>query len=265
MKITELVYASPKELRMSLVALNAYQVKQNHIHEMSLGAYVRIVYIESGSADFILVNKTITAKCHDIVYLPPNSFYTSYWDSEKPSQFFVIDIALTNDNAGLIHFGSEATVLLSDTAHVYGGFYRDIKSLPDNTPLAWLERNVLAINLFQEIAREVSVIELGQKYRQIYKGIIYIEKNYTENFSVKEVADMCFMSSGHFGKLFQLYKKTSPIHYRNSLRIRRATELLKSGLYSVAQAGEAVGFDDIKYFSKLYKKYTGICPKSLIV
>ena len=263
MKISELAYSSPKELRLSLFELSAYQVKQNHIHEMSLGDYVRIVYIESGSADFILVNKTISAKSRDIIYLPPRSLYTSYWDSEQISQFFVLDISLTNDEGALIHFGDEPCVLLSDNAHVYGSFYRDIKSLPINTPLAWLERNVQAMKLFQEIAREVSVIELGQKYRQIYKGIIYIEKNYTENFSVKEIADMCYMSAGHFRKLFQLYKETSPIQYRNSLRIKRAAELLKSGLYTVTQAGEAVGFDDIKYFSKLFKKYTGICPKTL--
>lgn len=263
MKITDLAYTSPKELRLSLASLSAYQVGPSHIHEMSLGAYVRIVYIESGSADFVFVDKTITATSRDVVYLPPHSLYSSYWDNEKPSQFFVLDISLATGEGEMIDFGNEAGVLISDTAHVYGSFYRDIKLLPHNTPLAWLERNVQAINLFQEIASEVSAIELGQKYRQIYKGIIYIEKNYTENFTIKEIADMCYMSAGHFRKLFLLYKQTSPIYYRNSLRIRRASELLKSGLYSVAQAGEAVGFDDMKYFSKIFKKYTGVCPKSL--
>ena len=48
--------------------------------------------------------------------------------------------------------------------------------------------------------------------------------------------------------------------YRNVLRIRRATELLKSGKYTVSEAAERVGIFDVKYFSKLYKQQTGLNP-----
>ena len=51
----------------------------------------------------------------------------------------------------------------------------------------------------------------------------------------------------------------SPVDYRNSLRIRRATELLREGM-SVTRAAEAVGINDLKYFSKLFKRFTGLSP-----
>ena len=54
----------------------------------------------------------------------------------------------------------------------------------------------------------------------------------------------------------------TPVEYRNSLRIRRAAELLKSGS-RVADAAHAVGIDDPKYFSKLCRRYTGFSPTQL--
>ena len=53
----------------------------------------------------------------------------------------------------------------------------------------------------------------------------------------------------------------SPVEYRNRLRINRATELLKTGEYTVGEAAESVGIRDIKYFSKLFKRYAGVNPR----
>ena len=52
----------------------------------------------------------------------------------------------------------------------------------------------------------------------------------------------------------------SPVDYRNSLRIRRAAELLRTGRFTVGEAAKQVGIEDIKYFGKLFKRYTGINP-----
>ena len=58
-------------------------------------------------------------------------------------------------------------------------------------------------------------------------------------------------------------KRVTPEEYRNRLRIRRASELLKTGKYTVAEAAEQVGIRDIKYFGKLFRRYTGINPSPL--
>ena len=50
------------------------------------------------------------------------------------------------------------------------------------------------------------------------------------------------------------------MEYRNRLRMQKASELLKSGKHTVSEAAEAVGIQDIKYFSKLFKRYTGFNP-----
>ena len=52
----------------------------------------------------------------------------------------------------------------------------------------------------------------------------------------------------------------SPVDYRNTLRVRRGAELLKSGKYSVSEVAERVGTGDAKYFGKLFCRYMGTTP-----
>ena len=55
----------------------------------------------------------------------------------------------------------------------------------------------------------------------------------------------------------------TPVEYRNKLRIQKAVTLLKTGAYAVTAVAEAVGMSDLKYFSKLFKRHTGVTPSAM--
>ena len=71
---------------------------------------------------------------------------------------------------------------------------------------------------------------------------------------------MCCLSVGSFRRLFSECMGLSPVEYRNKLRVQKAVDLLKMKKYSVGEVAEMVGISDIKYFSKLFKRYTGATP-----
>ena len=52
----------------------------------------------------------------------------------------------------------------------------------------------------------------------------------------------------------------SPVDFLRHVRIQRAEELIKRSNYPVSQIAYAVGFSDPKYFSKCFKKETGMTP-----
>lgn len=52
------------------------------------------------------------------------------------------------------------------------------------------------------------------------------------------------------------------IDYLTGLRISKAKELLLKGDYKVGEVCRQVGFSSIKYFTKLFKKYTGFTPSN---
>ena len=56
----------------------------------------------------------------------------------------------------------------------------------------------------------------------------------------------------------------SAIDFIRKVRFKRATELLKSGRYTVAEVSSMVGFNSSSYFATCFKKYVGCLPTEYI-
>ncbi|GAA3407776.1 response regulator [Paenibacillus hodogayensis] len=99
-------------------------------------------------------------------------------------------------------------------------------------------------------------------YNRMLKNVsAYIEENYMKSeLTVKEVAAHFEISSNYFGILFKREAGMSLNQYVTRLRIEKAMEYLKNPTVKVYEAGERVGFEDYAYFSKMFKKYTGVSP-----
>lgn len=54
-----------------------------------------------------------------------------------------------------------------------------------------------------------------------------------------------------------------PLQYLTSVRIRRARELLETTDYTVSEIGHWVGYDNPLYFSRIFKKQTGVATREL--
>lgn len=99
---------------------------------------------------------------------------------------------------------------------------------------------------------------------QIIRISRYLQNNYTRNFPVRELSARAGISESRFRLLFRRVMGTSVVRYQNTLRINRARSLLLSGEHSVSEAARLVGIEDVYYFSRMFKKYTGLNPSSLV-
>lgn len=253
-----LAYASMRHFSNISLHLESCQVKALHQYAMQPACVERFVYITKGDACFYVNATEMLAKERDMVYLPRNTAYRSKW--LRPSEFVVVDMQLCDENGVNIRFGEAPCVLFHDTNRIYDGLLAELAEKADTAgPFDWLERLYLSIKLLCEIARDTASTESNENL--IKPGITYLENNYAENFSIDTLAEMCAISPGYFRKLFIAAKGTSPADYRNLLRIQRASELLKSGNYTIGEVAERVGVNDIKYFSKLFVRYVGMTPR----
>lgn len=89
-----------------------------------------------------------------------------------------------------------------------------------------------------------------------------VETNY-RNFDMETLVQRLQLSRDY---LFRLYKRETGrnlVDYLLDVRIQKAKELLmQPGKYKVYEVSELVGYTDYAYFSKLFKKQTGVTPKS---
>ncbi len=100
-----------------------------------------------------------------------------------------------------------------------------------------------------------------KKTELLQNGVIYMNR-YFDNpeLTIKKLAEKCNVSEVYFRKIYKFKYKISPLKALTDLRINRACSLLKSGYYSVSQVANLSGFSDVKYFSTVFKKKTGVTP-----
>jgi two-component system response regulator YesN len=94
----------------------------------------------------------------------------------------------------------------------------------------------------------------------IDKSIAYISANYTSEISLQQLANLVHMSKNYFCLQFKQHTGLNFIDYLIRLRIGKAKELLCNHRFKIYEVAERAGFNDVKYFSKLFKRMTGLSP-----
>lgn len=154
--------------------------------------------------------------------------------------------------------------------------------LPDP---AIMERNLLAIhgeltgharpdgrivrNLVENLLREIARMARhpfqspGECPRTLLQARHYIESEYAAPITLQQLAHMAHLSIPQFCLLFRRYFKTSPIAYLICQRMHRAACLLHDQNLKISDVARQTGYEDLFYFSKLFKKHYGASPLAL--
>lgn len=96
--------------------------------------------------------------------------------------------------------------------------------------------------------------------RMVNEAIVYINEHYTEMLSLQDVANYVCISKNYFSELFKRETGLNFIDYVIQLRLKRAKNLLQSTRFKVYEVAEMSGFNDVKHFSKLFKRMVGSSP-----
>lgn len=129
----------------------------------------------------------------------------------------------------------------------------------NDKPIGYIYKlNAIFYEILEEIALQKQQTGAPPKLQD---ALNYLQKNFSlSDTNIEDVAQHIGVSTVYLRRLFNEKLKTTPIKYLTDLRLNHATELLKTGYYSIEDVATLSGFNDAKYFSMLFKKKMGVSP-----
>jgi two-component system response regulator YesN len=106
---------------------------------------------------------------------------------------------------------------------------------------------------------QTEVVGSNLKYL-VSKALEYIKANYSSDLNLKTVADEIYVSTWYLSKLLKKETGDNFINILNDIRIEKAKKLLLEPKYKIYEIAGEVGFTDVPYFTKTFKRVTGLTP-----
>lgn len=90
--------------------------------------------------------------------------------------------------------------------------------------------------------------------KEIRKITEYINDNFMKDITIGDLAKLSNLSNDYLIRVFTKYAHQTPINYVNSIRLHKAAQLLTNRDLSISEIALTVGFNNISYFSKIFKR-----------
>lgn len=119
----------------------------------------------------------------------------------------------------------------------------------------WLMQAYEKANLFNSSSKYSDDVT-----KNIWNAKQYVDTHYSSPIDISQAARQANMSSGYFSRCFHDIVGETFSDYCTRIRVTQAEKLLQNTSYSIQQTAFEVGYDDEKYFSRVFKKVTGMAP-----
>lgn len=127
-----------------------------------------------------------------------------------------------------------------------------------------LQRETLYLSTMSELLcrhgkKHNSLLELGNESLAVGRVRDYLDSHFSENISMKQLADLVNLSPFYLARLFQKAVGLPPHAYQVQRRIQKAKELIRHGV-KLSEVAFDCGFTDQSHLSRHFKKSLGLAP-----
>jgi len=112
--------------------------------------------------------------------------------------------------------------------------------------------------------RLISAAPVESEDRRVYTvrlALEYIRNEYMNNVTIEQIAKHCGYSEFYLMKLFKRFTGCSCVDYVNNYRLNVAGRQLRDTGDDVASIAYQVGYNNVSYFNRQFKKHYGVTPK----
>lgn len=249
-----------------------------HTHD-----FVEIVYCAEGTGFHHIEDEVLPVKRGDLFLLPVGVRHVFRPASADKDRLLVVyncvfPYELIEELSGLVSFDPQFLKIFQPV---------------DQTPKLWSyfqDENGELYELLERLYTEYSVKESG--YIDMLKGLFiqllitlqrhllltgprenqhrpgkfhelirYVEDHCNEHISLAELAERSELSVSHFQRHFKKISGQTFLNFLQNCRIQRCCRMLLKTDHSIEFIANSIGYQDMKFFNKLFKKKTGVTPR----
>lgn len=240
--------------------------------------YVEIIYMCSGKTCHIIDGEPIELKEGELLFLCQRAkqeilpaqmddvavnfiVLPEFFDNalqmigeeDTPLRRFVID-CLTNNGGGYLHFGVSDVLPVQNL--VENLIWTLVNEMPNKRNINQTTMGLLFLQLINHTDKLVSSVKEDET---VVKTLRYIEENY-HNGSLGELAKLMHYDISYLSREIKLRTGKNYTELVQEKRLSQACFLLKNTDMKIDDIAEKVGYENVSYFSRTFKKYYGITP-----
>lgn len=226
-----------------------------------------LTYVYHGHSTYLVNGVEYKLQPGDFIYIPAGNTREAYTCPDEPMQCYAANIRLHELGSG------NGKVALPFDRVLKTGVTGEFISLYSELDHIWVEkaynhemraRAVFMLILDKLICRVASGLPMLQEDSRLLKVKQYILHNYMNKIEISYLAKLVGLNPVYLGAFFKQTNGCTLKQYINRIRINNSESLLSTGGYSVGEAAMRSGFEDLFYFSKVYRSYKGYAPSLLL-
>ncbi len=255
---------SQSYLEVTACGVSNYKFDKDTVVSHKGRDYFQFIYVKNGRFTAELIDKTVEVKKGSvIIYHPresqkyhyfPKTYCETVWlhFSGTALKEMLMELQIWENRHFSIKKTDEMEFLLSKLLPEHRLKYHGYK----------ISQNALLQQIFCELSRGTMEVKhtLGETRQKIEHVLIKMENDIKDNFTVADYAAEIHLSVDRFSHLFTETMGVSPHRYMLDLKINKAKQLFRQTDLNVREVAEFVGITDPLYFSRLFKKHTGVTP-----
>jgi len=259
----------------------SYSPSVDPVSYMHYHNYWELGYCYNGSGLFSIDEKVLPFSAGDASIIFENQIHIAQSDVKDPSDWKFVTLNAAELLSNFEFADLETLSELLKKAHNSQNIYRkesnveipalinkiiiEMESCRENYQIMI---KLLISQLILQLCRDCRNIDNeNSKFRnlnlmkKISPALKYITDNYSANINMQLLAQLCFMSTTNFRRIFKHATGKSPGEYLHNVRIKMASILLLNSNDSILDISLKVGYPTVSSFNRHYKSILGMSPR----
>jgi two-component system response regulator YesN len=174
---------------------------------------------------------------------------------DRGNDLAMIKIRLLELLTGMCRVGLQAGAPAERITEQYFMAVNDLQqAVDDDVIYSW------TMDIFDRMMDEIYISRDNAEYNSVRQVIEYLQQHYNEDLTLDDVARKVHISPSHLSRLFKDELGMTIIDYLTDIRIAAAKQMLENSDLMVKEIAEKVGYQEASYFTRVFKKNTGVSP-----